>query len=308
MMKALSLCLVFLLTVSTLAVPAKGEKPDQVEAAIKKTIQSYVEAFNKGDAEALANHWTKDGDYITATGEVFTGRGKLKSAFEAFLKDNKGIKIQIEPLAIYPEGSDKAIEEGVATTTSSAGQSEKTRYVTAYARENGNWKITRVKEIGTMGSAPNHEKLKPLEWMIGDWIDEDQTGRLETNCYWSADGNFMVRAFEFSVGGTTTFAGKQIIGWDPSTKEIRSWVFDTNGGIGEGTWSKRDGSWYVNSTIVLNTGEKASSINILTPVNDNSFTWQATGREVGGLPLPAIPKVTVVRKPADSTPSYSAEK
>ena len=159
-----------------------------------------------------------------------------------------------------------------------------------------------------MGPPPNHEKLKPLEWMIGDWVDEDQSGRLETTCYWSADGNFIVRSFVVSVGGLTTFGGKQIIGWDPASNQIRSWVFDTNGGFGEATWSKQEKSWYVNSAIVLNTGEKASSINILTPVDENSFTWQATGREVGGVPLPETPKVTVVRKPAEATPNESDEK
>lgn len=308
MMRILGLCLVILLTACSLAFAAAGEEPSQAEAAIKKNIQSYVEAFNSGDAEALAAHWTKDGDYITATGEVFSGQEKLKAAFKAFFKDKEGIKIEVVPLAIYVEAGDKAIEEGLATTTRSGEEPETTRYVTAYVKENGDWKITKIKEILPMGSSPNRDKLKPLEWMIGDWVDEDQSGKLETSCYWSADGNFIVRSFAASVGGLTTFGGKQIIAWDPAANQIRSWVFDTNGGFGEGTWSKRGEAWYVNSIVVLNTGEKASSINIITPKDENSFTWQATGREVGGVPLPETPKVTVVRNPTDSTPSDSDEK
>jgi len=307
-MRILRLCIVILFTASSLAFAAAGEDTSKVEAAIKKTIQSYVEAFNRGDADALAAHWTKDGDYITDTGEVLTGREQLKAAFKAFFKDKEGIKIDVKSLAIYVEAPGKAIEEGLATTTRSGEEPETTRYVTAYVKENGDWKISKVKEIAPMGTAPNHDKLEPLEWMIGDWVDEDQSGRLETDCYWSADGSFIVRSFVVSVGGLTTFGGKQIIGWDPSTNQIRSWVFDTNGGFGEATWSKQGESWYVNSAIVLNTGEKASSINILTPVDENSFTWQSTGREVGGVPLPETPKVTVIRNPADSTSETSGEK
>ncbi len=307
-MRILKLCLVIFCTASSLTFAAAGGESSQVETAIKNTIQSYVEAFNKGDAEAVAAHWKKDGDYITATGEVFTGQEQLKAAFKAFFKNNEGIKIEVTPLAIYVDGKDKAIEEGLATTTRSGEEPETTRYVTAYVKENGDWKISKVKEILPMGTAPNHEKLEPLEWMIGDWVDEDQGGRLETSCYWSADGNFIVRAFAVSVGGLTTFGGKQIIGWDPAANQIRSWVFDTNGGFGEGTWSKQGESWHVNSTLVLNTGEKASSINILTPIDKDSFTWQSTAREVGGVPLPQTPKVTVVRTPADSTPETSGEK
>lgn len=307
-MRLLRLCLVILLAASTLAFAAEGEDLSQVKAAIKKTIQSYVDAFNKADAESLAAHWTKDGDYIIATGEAFTGQDELKTAFEAFFKEKEGIKIEVEPLAIYVESAGKAIEEGLATTTRPGEEPETTRYVTAYVKENGDWKIASIREIVPMGSSPNHDKLEPLEWLIGDWVDQDQSGRLETSCYWSADGNFIVRSFAVSVGGLTTFGGKQIIGWDAAAKQIRSWVFDTNGGFGEGTWSKREESWYVNSTLVLNTGQKASSINILTPVDENSFTWQGTSREVGGVPLPETAKVTVVRKPSGSTPSKSDEK
>ncbi len=307
-MRILRFCLVILLTASSLAFTAAGEDPSQVKATIKKTIESYVEAFNKGDAEALAKHWTKDGDYLTTTGEVFSGHDKLKAAFEAFFKDNERIKIEVEPLAIYVEAPDKVIEEGLATTTRTGEEPETTRYVTSYVKENGNWKISRVKEIVPMGTSPNHDKLEPLEWMIGDWVDKDQSGRLETSCYWSEDGNFIVRSFAVSVGDLTTFGGKQIIGWDPAAKQIRSWVFDTNGGFGEGTWSKQGESWYVNSTLVLNTGEKASSINILTPVDEDSFTWQSTAREVGGVPLPQTPKVTVVRDSAGSASIDSDEK
>jgi uncharacterized protein (TIGR02246 family) len=307
-MRLLTLCLVIVIAASSQAFAATEDEQNLIETAIKNTIQSYVEAFNKGDADALVAHWTKDGDYITATGEVFTGQDKLKEAFTAFFKGKEGIKIEVEPLAIYVEGSDKAIEEGLATTTRSGEEPETTRYVTSYVKKNGDWKITTVKEIMPVGTSQNHERLEPLEWMIGDWVDKDQSGKLETSCYWSADGNFIVRSFAVSVGELTTFGGKQIIGWDAAAKEIRSWVFDTNGGFGEGTWSKRGESWYVNSTLVLNTGEKATSINVLTPVDKNSFTWQATGREVGGVPLPETPKVKVVRDFAGAASSDSDEK
>jgi hypothetical protein len=172
--------------------------------------------------------------------------------------------------------------------------------VAEYIKDNEQWKISRVKDILPIGTAPNHDKLIPLEWIIGDWVDEDESGKLETTCFWSADGNFIIREFVASVGGQVTFGGKQIIGWDPSSETIRSWVFDTNGGFGEAIWTNHDDSWSVNSTITLNTGEKATSINILTPIDANSFMWQATSREIGGQILPQTAKVKVVRQSADS--------
>jgi hypothetical protein len=159
-----------------------------------------------------------------------------------------------------------------------------------------------------MGESPGSEKMSELEWMVGDWVDEDHSGRLETTCYWSANGNFLVRSFQLSIEGEPAFGGKQIIGWDPSAKRIRSWVFDSNGGFGEGVWSKKDNKWLVSNTIVLNTGEKASSTNIFTPTDDDSYTWQSTNRSVGGELLPNTQKVTVVRLKSDTGQDASGKK
>jgi uncharacterized protein (TIGR02246 family) len=307
-MRLLKLYLVIVFVLGSLAVALAEDKSTQDEIAIKRTIKSYVEAFNRGDAKALAAHWTINGTFIGPSGEEFVGRDKLEAALKNLFKQNKGIKLEVTPLAIYVESPNKAIEEGVAVTTRSDGDRELTRYVAKHVKDDGKWKIAKLREVVPLDASPHYEKLKVLEWMIGEWVDEDATGRLETRCFWSKNQNFLVRSFSISVGGRTASEGKQIIGWDPALKQIRSWVFDSNGGFGEGIWSKQGESWHVKSAIVLTTGEKASSINVLTPVNDNSFTWQSTGREVGGELLPNSPKVTVVRKQTESTPSASADK
>ena len=46
-------------------------------------------------------------------------------------------------------------------------------------------------------------------------------------------------------------AGMQIIGWDPAAKQIRSWVFDSDGAFGEGVWNKQGNRWYIQSTGTL---------------------------------------------------------
>ena len=65
--------------------------------------------------------------------------------------------------------------------------------------------------------------------------------------------------------------------------------------------------WTVKVKSVLGTGQKASSINIYTYVNPNSFTWQSVSREVDGEPLPDIDEVTVVRKNAQKAQAKSGK-
>lgn len=46
-------------------------------------------------------------------------------------------------------------------------------------------------------------------------------------------------SFKVSVPSMDDLEGTQVIGWDPAAGTIRSWMFDSDGGFGEGTWSKK---------------------------------------------------------------------
>jgi hypothetical protein len=47
---------------------------------------------------------------------------------------------------------------------------------------------------------------------------------------------------------------------------------------------------------VLSDGRKASMVNIIRVIDDDTFTLQSVGREVDGELLPNIDEVTVIRK------------
>ena len=87
-------------------------------------------------------------------------------------------------------------------------------------------------------------------------------------------------------------------GWDPVAKQIHSWVFDSDGGFGEGTWTHKGSKWLIQSTATLPDGGKATSLNIVTRLKDNSFTWDSVNREIDGELQPNGDPVVVVRKSA----------
>jgi hypothetical protein len=47
-------------------------------------------------------------------------------------------------------------------------------------------------------------------------------------------------------------------------------------------------------------GSTSSAVNIITRVDDDSFTWQSVQREVNDDILPNLDEVLVVRKPSES--------
>jgi hypothetical protein len=87
------------------------------------------------------------------------------------------------------------------------------------------------------------------------------------------------------------------IGWDPANETIRSWVFDSLGGFGEGSWRRDGNRWTVESTGVLPDGRTGSSTDVWEFVDENSYVWRSTDREIDGQPM-ADAEVKFVRKTA----------
>jgi len=269
------------------------QTPAPEEAAIMQTVQSYVEAFNRGDAEAVASFWSDDAEYVAPSGDRFKGRNEIETAFKSFFAENKGVQLQATPSSIRFPYPDRATETGAAIISRPGQAPEETRYVASYVKKGGAWQLVNVDEEES--SLP-YQHLKELKWLIGEWIDRDENTSLVTIYQWSRNESFITGSFTIYIQGKIDLQGTQIIGWDPVGKTIRSWVFDSQGGFGQGTWSRKGNQWIVNTSSVLSTGEKASAINIYTHVDDNMFTFQSVGREIGGELMPDIDPVTVVRK------------
>ena len=141
-------------------------------------------------------------------------------------------------------------------------------------------------------------QLQDLAWLVGDWIDESPEATVEATVTWTKNKTFLSYAFKVSAPGMDDLEGTQVIGWDPAAGTIRSWMFDSDGGFGEGVWSKKGDAWIVKFSQVLPDGRKASATNIYTLVDGNTFTWKSIGRKLDGEFLPNIDEVKMVRKTA----------
>src|SRR5205823_8230925 len=96
---------------------------------------------------------------------------------------------------------------------------------------------------------------------------------------------------EVSIGG-----GASWIGWDPTAKTVRSWLFESTGGFGQGTWTKDGAKWTIKSSAVLPDGKKAASTNTVARVDADTITWAVTDRTLDGKPLPDIKEVRMRRQ------------
>jgi uncharacterized protein (TIGR02246 family) len=302
---ALGLIISSILMISGASAENTGISQDEI--AIRKAVESYVEAYNRGDASATASHWSRDGSYLSQTGEHAKGPDKIKPALEKFFAENKGIQVKAAVFDVQRQSAGRAIAKGFAAFLRPGEENDEFLITATYVKEKGAWKLLKVAEEESSVPLDTIAKLGELEWLIGDWVDRDESGSVETTFRWSKDYAFINGTFRVTVGDSVDLEGTQVIGWDPVAKKIRSWIFDSKAGFGEGEWSRIGNTWTVNVKSTLGTGQKASSINIYTYVDPNSFAWQSVSRAVDGELLPDIDEVTVVRKNVAKTQARSGK-
>jgi len=276
-----------------------GQQPaDQTadEAAIRKSAASYMEAFNKHDAKALADLWSPDAVYLNrSTGEEVVGREAISEQFTTLFKTQPTVKLEVNVTSVQFVSPNVAIERGTAKFFSPNAEPDEIEYSAVDVKRDGKWLLDRVTDK-TKEVAPSHyEQLKVLEWMVGNWTTNADDAEVDLECNWTKNQNFLTRAFKISIDDDS-FSGMQIVGWDPAAKAIRSWTFDSNGTFTEAKWEQRGGRWFIRNRGTLPDGRTATMINVMKPVDENSFTWQTIERTAGGELLPNIDEILIVRR------------
>lgn len=266
-------------------------------AEIKSNAKAYEEAYNSSDAEKVASFWAANAEYIVPdTGDTIQGRSEIGEYFKDFFASEEHPKIAVVVDNVAFKGPDKAIESGHVTFTYADGSEDQTAYQAEDVKENGKWFLQTVREVETGTATSNYEHLKDLNWLAGSWEDTDENSDIILNFEWGKNKNFLKEHFIVKILGKDEMEGTQIIGWDPSINKIRSWVFDSDGGIREGTWSKDGDNWVAVMKSTLPDGKKASSLDIYTKVDDDNFTFAMNERDVDGELLPDVGPVNFKRK------------
>ncbi len=270
---------------------------DDATAKIEAAIQSYLAAFNARDVAKLVSHWSPEGVYISRTsGEQVVGREALTEEFTAIFAGDSVPKLAATTESIDFISPNVALERGTATVTCAEDDVVETNYSVVYVKRDGIWLIDRVTEDEIVVQPSNYQQLKDLEWLVGEWVDEGDGITIEIDCKWTRNQNYLSRSYTVSNEEEVESSGLQIIGWDPQQKQIRSWLFDSDGGFISGTWNKRDDRWIVQSVATLADGGSGSFTAIFRPLEDGNYTWQKVNQVVDGKLLPNLDEILVQRK------------
>jgi uncharacterized protein (TIGR02246 family) len=274
---------------------SKKDVSDEAKA-ILALDEKYVAEYNKGDSKALAALFTEDAEVVEADGRSYQGRDLVEKSFAETFEAEKGVKIAFEIGPIRFLSKDVAKEEGRTILTPVKGAPVSRLYTVLYVKKDGRWLISSVREDADPLIPPG-ERIKELDWLIGEWLDEGSDSEVRVQCKRSEDGNFLIRSFSIVRAGKPVMNVNQRIGWDPVARQFRSWEFDSEGGFGEGRWSHAGEGWVIKHTGTRPEGTTASATFSMVRVRPDQVRWTSTDRVIGDESIPVEESHVMVRVP-----------
>jgi uncharacterized protein (TIGR02246 family) len=267
------------------------------DEAILKAFSTLTAAFNGGDAKTLAGLWSEEANYLSAeTGERVRGRKAVEKDYRERLAQRKGAHLDIKIESVRRITPEVATAEGFSSLRLANEPPSDHTFTAILVKKNGRWLLDTIRETELPAAASSYEQLKQLEWLVGDWHHKEGNVEVYTTASWLANKNFLSRFFTVAVKGEIVHQGTQIVGWDPLQQRIRSWVFESDGSFGEGTWTRQGKSWHAHVSGVQAGGKKCQATQILTRIDDDHYTFEVVGCSVGGQVSPNLEPVTMVRR------------
>lgn len=277
------------------AEPPKPHELSADEKTVSDAANAYMEAYNKKDSKALAAMFDEQAQWVDDEGTIHSGKEAIAAMLEEALKDSPGRTLDIDVNSARALTPGVLVETGTTTVTEGDGSSSVGSYTAVHVQKDGKWLIAQLTETAVPVEGSATVRLMDLDWLIGTWEDKSDDADVQTTVNWTPSRSFITRAFTVKRPDGTEEEGTEVIGWDPSISKIRSWIFESDGGISENVWTQDGKRWLVQARTILPDGSQATAQHTLTKVDADHFTWSSANREVDGELLPNIDAITIVR-------------
>ena len=271
-----------------------AESPDVM--AIRATANAFIDAFDAGDAKAIAALWTEKSEYVDETGQRITGRDAIERKYVGFFAANPGAKIRLTVESIRVVNEDMAIEDGIAALDPlPAGPPAYTRYTAIHVRKNAKWLIAFARDM-RVEVPSNHPWLSDLEFLVGSWRGEEAGVTVDVIARWIAGKNLLERTFTVRKGDEVVSTAKEVIDWDALNGRIVSRLVTSDGGHSVGVWTPHDNGWQVATEGVLIDGTPTAATIWLSLVDAGAMAWESVDRTKGNRRLPDMRQVVLKRR------------
>jgi uncharacterized protein (TIGR02246 family) len=282
-----------------LSAQESSAQEDPAAAEVRASTAQFVKAFEGGKAADLAAFFAPQGELIDEEGNAYQGTKELVELFTKFFEQFPGAKLAVDIESIRSVGPNLAIEEGTRYIAAKSKEGEgkaQLRFTAVRTKVDGKWLFASIREFNDDPLPTPNERLQPLAWIVGSWVNEGTDGTAKLTWRWSEDKNFLLGDIQITIAGRPAMASQQRIGWDPLAGKVRSWLFDADGGFADGQWTEVDDGWVIKSNTVNPDGSTGSATITVTAKDKDHFTMTGTERIVGDFREPDF-ELAIARQP-----------
>lgn len=296
MKKPILLPALAMLGIAALRAQQDDPNKDNLEA-LKANAASFVESYNKADADALAQLFVPEGEIVLADDTVVAGRDEIRDFYAEVFSPTEKPKAALEAGSVRFVAPGIAIEDGTLHVTQPSGEVTSHFYTAVQVKqESGKWLTASIRDE-IEDQAPASEKLIALKWIIGDWLIENEGSRTFLTFEWSDDGPYIDGKALTEQAGTESTSSTYRIGWNKNRKNFVSWAFDALGGYNKSEWTASESGWLLRTAGITADGEiNRSTQSLLPEPSGEGFTWSSRDQTIGDEIQPDR-SVRVVKRP-----------
>jgi len=269
---------------------AEPASPSPEEQAIRAAAQQYIDALSHGDFKTMLGMWTADGDIVDEHGQSVPAKEYIEREAAARTSTEGGSPAATgKPATVTGSGirfltPGVAIEDGHVTVDRGANlPPAEGRFTAIWVKQDNAWKLASLREVPL--ATTRAADLAALDWMVGHWTGQGGKASFDVTTHWNDKHTFLVRELTVMHDGKVILSGKQRIGVDPLDGKIKSWMHDTDGGHGEGLWTRHGNSWVVQANGVSPDGRRTTGTNVYTYDGGDTSTWKSLGATSNGQPI-----------------------
>ena len=273
---------------------ASSDSPQEIE--LRSVLITLEQAIASKNAEKIGALFAEDTVFIDQSGDQINGRTALQDRFAQLLKGEAVSVLGLHPERTSFPASNVGLVVGVVSRRHEQDDLPMTRFSMVVVKRGGAWLINELTET-VMQTAQTESRLRDLSWLIGDWRVDKTDASAQMNVEWAPGKKFIISKTILNKKGTEPQIDSQVIGWDPQGNRIVSWHFDSNGGFGSGTWTRKpaENQWTVAVDGVGADGSNTSASNVFAQKSADEFVWQSIHRSLDGVAVTDTECLTVRR-------------
>jgi uncharacterized protein (TIGR02246 family) len=275
---------------------AKGPDREADKQAIDQLTKQMIEAYNKRDAVLVAANYTADAEHIRNDGEPIRGRAEIEKGYAEFFRTLKGkptLEIHTDKLR-FPSADTAFLEVTLRLKNEDNEAIGSSWRNTLLVREGGQWKVAMVNEWDR--DTGLDASLNELEWLIGTWHAASKDREVTLVYEWDLSKAFIRGQYTVKESDKVIESGRQMIGKDPAEGAIHSWVFQSDGGFGDGFWTRDGQKWTVGVSGVTPDGRELSATAVYLRIDADTFVWQAVEQTIDGEPVADTQPIKVTKE------------